>query len=39
MPHPEKIVDSTQHPNWRRGGVEAKGGIIFKSLIKFAKQS
>lgn len=38
MPHPEKIVDLTQHPNWRRGNVEAKGGFIFEGMIKFAKQ-
>lgn len=39
MPHPEKIVDLTQHPNWRRRNVEAKGGLIFKSIINFAQQS
>lgn len=39
MPHPEKIVEVTQHPNWRRGNVEAKGGLIFKGMIKFAKAS
>jgi len=38
MPHPEKIVDITQHPNWRRGNVEAKGAFIFEGMIKFAKQ-
>ena len=38
MPHPEKIVELTQHPNWRRGNVQAKGGLIFESMIKFAKQ-
>ena len=38
MPHPEKIVEITQHPNWRRGNVEAKGGFIFEGMIKFAKQ-
>lgn len=37
MPHPEKIVELTQHPNWRRGNVEAKGGFIFEGMIKFAK--
>lgn len=37
MPHPEKIVEITQHPNWRRGNVEARGGIIFESMVKFAK--
>lgn len=39
MPHPEKIVEITQHPNWRRGNVEAKGGLLFESMIKFAKES
>lgn len=39
MPHPEKIVELTQHPNWRRGNVEAKGGFIFEGLIKFAKSA
>ena len=39
MPHPEKIVDKTQHPNWRRGNVEAKGGLLFEALVNFAKQS
>lgn len=39
MPHPEKIVEITQHPNWRRGNVEAKGGIIFQNMVKFAKSS
>ena len=38
MPHPEKIIDITQHPNWRRGNVEAKGSFIFEGMIKFAKQ-
>ena len=37
MPHPEKIIELTQHPNWRRGNVEAKGGLIFEGMIKFAK--
>lgn len=39
MPHPEKIVEITQHPNWRRGDREAKGGFIFEGMIKFARQS
>ena len=37
MPHPEKIIELTQHPNWRRGNVEAKGGLIFEGMIKFAQ--
>lgn len=39
MPHPEKIVEISQHPNWRRGNVSAKGGFIFESMVHFAKQS
>lgn len=39
MPHPEKIIEPTQHPNWRRGNVEAKGGIIFEGMIKFAQNN
>lgn len=39
MPHPEKIVEITQHPNWRRGNVQALGGFIFEGMIKFAKES
>lgn len=39
MPHPEKIVEITQHPNWRRGNVESKGGFIFEGMVKFAKLS
>lgn len=39
MPHPEKIVDITQHPNWRRGNVEAKGGFIFEAMVNYAKKS
>ncbi|OGD86380.1 phosphoribosylformylglycinamidine synthase I [Candidatus Curtissbacteria bacterium RIFCSPHIGHO2_01_FULL_41_11] len=39
MPHPEKIIELTQHPNWRRGNVSAKGGLIFESMVKFAQQS
>lgn len=39
MPHPEKIVDLTQHPNWRRNNVKALGGIIFEGMVKYAKQS
>lgn len=37
MPHPEKIIELTQHPNWRRGNVQAKGGFVFEGMIKFAK--
>lgn len=39
MPHPEKIIEPTQHPNWRRGNVQALGGIFFEGMIKFAKNA
>lgn len=40
MPHPEKFVDITQHPNWRRERfTKPHGAIIFENLIKFANQS
>lgn len=41
MPHPEKFVDLTQHPNWRRSqyqNVTPHGSVIFENMIKFAKQ-
>ena len=37
MPHPEKIVAVTQHPNWRRGNIEPKDRFLFSGIIKFAK--
>ena len=41
MPHPEKFVDLTQHPNWRRfeKGRKPDGALIFQNMIRFAKQS
>ncbi|OGD97504.1 phosphoribosylformylglycinamidine synthase I [Candidatus Curtissbacteria bacterium RIFCSPLOWO2_01_FULL_38_11b] len=41
MPHPEKFVEITQHPNWRRfpKGVKPHGAQIFENMIRFAKQS
>src|SRR3989344_1749609 len=49
MPHPEKFVEITQHPNWRRwkynsDGVPARqslvdGGAFFENMIEFANQS
>ena len=45
MPHPEKFVDITQHPNWRRLSKSASwrtkphGALIFENMIRFAKQS
>ncbi len=37
MPHPECFVRPEQHPNWRRGKVEAAGLPLFENIIKFAK--
>lgn len=47
MPHPEKFVDITQHPNWRRQKflpadrqvTKPHGAFIFENLIEFAKAS
>ena len=42
MPHPEKFVDNTQHPNWRRfkGQIlKPHGALIFENMIRFAKSS
>ncbi len=39
MPHPEKFVDITQHPNWRRQKfTKPHGAYFFENLIKFAKE-
>ena len=38
MPHPEKFVDITQHPNWRRPGFQnLQAGFIIESMVKYAK--
>ncbi|MGQ9823376.1 MAG: phosphoribosylformylglycinamidine synthase I [Desulfotomaculales bacterium] len=39
MPHPERFVDFTQHPNWRRGTIaeEPHGLAIFKNAVRYAK--
>ena len=40
MPHPEKFVDITQHPNWRREHfTKPHGSFIFEGMVKFAQQS
>ena len=41
MPHPEKFVDITQHPNWRRlpKNAEPHGSVIFENMIRFAQSS
>ena len=39
MPHPERFVDTKQHPNWRRGdGQVPFGGLIIKQMIKVASE-
>lgn len=40
MPHPEKFIEITQHPNWRRETfTKAHGSFIFEGLISYAKKS
>ena len=40
MPHPEKFVDITQFPNWRREKItKPHGRFIFEEMIKFCKMS
>jgi len=40
MPHPEKFVDITQHPNWRRQKIrEPHGTFIFRQMINYVKES
>jgi len=40
MPHPERYVEVTQHPNWRRlnGNAEPHGLGIFKNAVAYARQ-
>lgn len=38
MPHPEKFVDITQHPNWRREKItKPHGAFIFEEMIRYAQ--
>ncbi len=38
MPHPECFVRREQHPNWRRGGVNAPQGLpLFENIVEFVK--
>jgi len=40
MPHPEKFVDLTQYPNWRREKIEKPHGLpFFESIIQFLKEN
>jgi len=40
MPHPERHIFKTQHPQWTRGGAPAvpHGILIFKNAVRFAKK-
>jgi phosphoribosylformylglycinamidine synthase len=40
MPHPEKFIDITQYPNWRREEIKKPhGAFIFEDMIKFVKEN
>jgi phosphoribosylformylglycinamidine (FGAM) synthase-like amidotransferase family enzyme len=40
MPHPEKFVDITQHPNWRRKNFTRAHGLpIFEKIVQFVANS
>lgn len=39
MPHPERFVRSTQHPNWRRmPDLEPQGLPLFQKMVHYASQ-
>jgi phosphoribosylformylglycinamidine synthase subunit PurQ / glutaminase len=39
MPHPERFIRKTQHPNWRRiQNLEPQGLQIFEKMVNYAKQ-
>lgn len=39
MPHPERFVRKTQHPNWRRmGNFKPEGLRIFEKMVNYAAQ-
>lgn len=39
MPHPERFVLPTQHPNWRRGTVGEPHGLpIFANAVRYARE-
>lgn len=39
MPHPERFILPTQHPNWRRiDDLEPQGLPIFEKMVKYAAQ-
>jgi len=40
MPHPERYIEKTQHPNWRRmpANTMPHGLAIFKNAVEYARQ-
>jgi phosphoribosylformylglycinamidine synthase len=43
MPHPERAVEETQYPNWRRQRIEGlpikpEGVIVFENMVNYIKQ-
>lgn len=39
MPHPERFVETTQHPNWRRMKIDKPHGLaIFENLVRSARE-
>ena len=38
MPHPERFIRPTQHPNWRRQELEPQGLPIFQKMVNYASQ-
>ncbi|MBI3342514.1 phosphoribosylformylglycinamidine synthase I [Candidatus Curtissbacteria bacterium] len=40
MPHPEKFIEKTQNPNWRRPDFEdLQAGFVIKNMVEFLKRS
>ena len=40
MPHPEKFVDITQYPNWRREKItKPHGAFIFEEMVNYVKEN
>lgn len=40
MPHPEKFVDITQYPNWRREKITKPHGLsLFENIVQFVKEN
>ncbi len=40
MPHPEKFVDVTQYPNWRREKItKPHGAFIFEDMVNYVREN